>query len=216
VYQPNGSQQLEISRATRCRAWHTMCDSHPHNAQKPPNAQKLVVEDSVIRQNEIGMQVDGINPTQSCGSPPPVQRWHDPIVLHSDIVENENVGILINGADVLVQVSKSNLVQNGTAALQIWGAGLSPESFFRENNVYDNGTGAEEVVTFHRQGVLDISQNYWKEISDPELSANWQLACNGQITFTGFSPRLIKDAGPREQESLAPGVKAACWKHASR
>lgn len=177
------------------------------------NAQKMVIEDSVIRENNIGVQVDGLSPTRSCGNPPPVQRWHDPIILHSDIVNNEATGVLINGADVLVQISKSNLVGNKGGALQIWGAGLNPESFVRENNVYDNATGAQEVVTFHRQGVIDLSQNYWKEISDPELSANWQRACNGEVTFTGFSPTVIRDAGPRNQDSLAPGVKEGCHKH---
>jgi hypothetical protein len=177
------------------------------------NAQKMVIEDSVIRENETGVQVDGLNPTQSCGNPPPVQRWHDPVVLHSDIVKNENLGVHINGADVLVQISKSNLVGNGGGALQIWGAGLNPESFFRENNVYDNAGGSQEVVTYHRQGTIDISKNYWKEISDPELSANWNRACNGEVTFTGFSPTLITDAGPRNQASLDPGVREGCHKH---
>ena len=173
---------------------------------------ELAFEPAVEAAN-IGVQVDGLSPTRSCGSPPQVQRWHDPIISHSDIVKNEATGVLINGADVLVQISKSNLVGNAGGALQIWGAGLNPESFFRENNVYDNATGAQEVVTFHRTGVLDISQNYWKEISDPELSANWNLACRGQITFTGFAPTVIGDAGPREQDSLVPGVKEACHKH---
>lgn len=180
------------------------------------NAQKMTIEDSVIRENQTGIQVDGVSPTRSCGNPPAVQRWHDPVISHSDIVENETIGVLINGADVLVQISKSNLVGNKQGALQIWGAGLNPSSFFRENNVYDNANGAQEVLTYHRQGTLDISQNYWKEISDPELSANWNRACQGEVTFTGFSPTLIADAGPREQESLPPGVKEGCHKHAAQ
>ena len=73
--------------------------------------------------------------------------------------------------------------------------------------------GSQEVITYHRQGVIDNSQNYWKEISDPELSANWNLACRGQITFTGFAPTVIRDAGPRNQDALVPGVKEACHKH---
>jgi hypothetical protein len=180
------------------------------------NAQKMIIEDSVIRENDNGVQVDGVNPTQGCGNPQPVQRWHDPVILHSDIVANRNLGVLINGSDVLVQISKSNLVGNAAGALQIWGAQLSEGSFFRENNVYDNNSGTQEVLTYHRQGVIDISQNYWKEISDPELSANWNLACRGQITFTGFAPTVIRDAGPRDQDSLVPGVKEACHKHAAQ
>jgi len=180
------------------------------------NAQKMVIEDSVIRENSTGVQVDGLNPTTSCGNPPAVQRWHDPIITQTDIVNNEQYGVHINGADVLVQISKSNLVGNKQGALQIWGSALNPESYFRDNNVYDNANGAGEVVTYHRSGIIDISKNYWKEISDPELSANWNLACRGQITFTGFSPTLIADAGPRNQEALDPGVKDGCFKHAAQ
>ena len=180
------------------------------------NAQKMVIEDSVIRNNQIGVEIDGANPQSSCGSAPQPPRWHDPIITHSDIVENEAQGVFINGSDVLVQISKSNLVNNKQQALLIYGAALAPESFFRENNVYGNNNDAgQEVMTMHRQGAIDISQNYWKEISDPELSANWTRPCNGQVTFTGFAPTIIRDAGPREQDSLAPGVKEGCFKHAA-
>ncbi|HVH43831.1 MAG TPA: right-handed parallel beta-helix repeat-containing protein [Labilithrix sp.] len=178
------------------------------------NAQKMLVEDSVIRNNGVGVQIDGANPQWSCGSAPQPPRWHDPVISHSDIVENSAQGVLVNGSDVLVQISKSNLVNNKQEALLIQGAALAPESFFRENNVYDNRNAeGREVRTLHRQGAIDISRNYWKEISDPELSANWARDCNGQITFTGFAPTLIRDAGPREQDSLAPGVKEGCFKH---
>ncbi|MBX3211993.1 MAG: right-handed parallel beta-helix repeat-containing protein [Labilithrix sp.] len=181
------------------------------------NAQKMVVDDSVIRENGVGMQVDGANPISSCGSAPQPARWHDPIITHTDIVENESHGVFINGSDVLVQISKSNLVNNRQQALLIWGAALAPESFFRENNVYGNNNDAgQEVSTVHRRGSIDISQNYWKEISDPELSANWARPCNGEILFTGFAPTLIRDAGPRNQDSLAPGVKEGCFKHAAQ
>ena len=180
------------------------------------NAQKMTIEDSVIRENQIGVQVDGQNAVSGCSNVSPPQRWHDPIITHSDIVQNEAQGVFINGSDVLVQISKSNLVKNGQQGLLIYGAALNPQSFFRENNVYDNANGAQEVMSVHRSGTLDISQNYWKEISDPELSANWQIACGGTITFTGFAPTVIADAGPRNQDSLAPGVKEGCFKHAAQ
>lgn len=97
--------------------------------------------------------------------------------------------------------------------LSIRGGALADESFFRENNVYDNNEGTSELRTYHRQGRLDISQNYWKEISDPALSANWEVECGGTILFTGFSPQLIADAGPRNRDALLPAVKDACFKH---
>lgn len=180
------------------------------------NAQKMTIVDSVIRENNIGIQVDGQNPITSCYNYSPPTVWHDPIIDHSDIVQNERQGVLINGSDVLVQISKSNIVKNGAHALLIQGSSLNPASFFRENNVYDNQGGSQEVRTLHNSGTLDISQNYWKEISDPELSANWRVECGGQIKFTGFAPTLIADAGPRNQDSLAPGVKEGCYKHAAQ
>lgn len=180
------------------------------------NAQKMVIEDSVIRENRIGVQVDGANARTSCRSAPAPARWHDPVIVHTDIVENEAQGVFINGSDVLVQISKSNLVNNKGHALLINGAALADESFFRENNVYDNNSGTSEVRTLHDSGTLDISQNYWKEISDPELSANWERQCNGAITFTGFAPSVIRDAGPRNQDTLVPGVREGCFKHTAQ
>lgn len=180
------------------------------------NAQKMTIEDSVIRNNRVGVRVDGASPRQNCGAVAAPQRWHDPIISQSDIVENEEQGVFVNGSDVLVQISKSNLVKNGSEGLLVAGGALNAASFLRENNIYGNmGDGEGEVRSFHTSGVLDISQNYWKEISDPELSANWERSCNGQITFTGFAPTLIKDAGPRNQDSLVPGVKEGCFKHAA-
>lgn len=184
------------------------------------NAEKFVMEDSVIRNNYVGVQIDGANQDTSCKAAPapPPSRWLDPVITHTDIVENSRQGVVISGSDVFIQISKSNLVNNGEEALVIEGAALAPKSFFRENNVYNNNVDQKgaEVRTVHHDGTIDISQNYWKEISDPELSANWARQCNGQITFTGFSPTLIRDAGPRAQASLPAAVKNGCFKHAAK
>lgn len=58
--------------------------------------------------------------------------------------------------------------------------------------------------------MLDISNNYWVHISDPQLSQSWSMPCNGQRTFTGFSPVKIADAGPRKA-TLIPTVVSECW-----
>jgi hypothetical protein len=36
------------------------------------------------------------------------------------------------------------------------------------------------------------------------------MPCNGQRTFTGFSPVKIADAGPRKA-TLIPTVVSECW-----
>jgi len=121
--------------------------------------------------------------------------------------------VLVYGSDVLVQISKSNIVGNKYGGVEIQGGTINAQSYFRQNNVFDNGAQNNnwDVRTYHSAGTLDISGNYWKDISDPELSANWQRVCGqGAITFTGFSPVLIADAGPRK-ETLIPPVKDGCW-----
>jgi hypothetical protein len=180
-------------------------------------SQRMTVQDSVVRENGIGMRIEGANPLSQCWAPPAPPRWRDPIITNTDIINNEQQGVLVYGSDVLVQISKSNIVGNKGIGVEIQGGALNPQSYFRQNNVFDNGNNGNPAVagvdvrTYHSTGVLDISGNYWKDISDPELSANWQRLCNnGAITFTGFSPVLIADAGPRK-ETLIPPVKDGCW-----
>jgi hypothetical protein len=177
------------------------------------SSQRMTVQDSVIRENGTGVRVEGANPLTQCWAPAPPARWRDPIITNSDIVENAQYGVLVYGSDVLVQISKSNIVGNKYGGVEIQGGTINAQSYFRQNNVFDNGAQNNnwDVRTYHSAGTLDISGNYWKDISDPELSANWQRVCGqGAITFTGFSPVLIADAGPRK-ETLIPPVKDGCW-----
>jgi hypothetical protein len=178
------------------------------------NSEFIHVEDSVVRANGIGVQVDGATPQTGCSaSPPAPPQWRDPVFLHSDIVENGAGGILINGSDVLIQVSSSNIIKNGSYGVEIRGQSLNPMSFIKNNNIHDNATpGAAQVRSYHWSGggVLDISGNFWNAVSDPELSASWQIACNGTRTFTGFSPTKHTTAGPRV-EKLTDPVKQQTW-----
>lgn len=178
------------------------------------NAQHLIITDSVVRENVIGVRVDGANPMNWCANTAAPARWRDPVITNSDIILNQQQGVLIAGSDVLVQIEKSNIVGNKGYGIEIQGSALNPASYFRGNNVYDNGVnvGGVDVRTFHSSGVLDLSGNHWKDISDPELSANWQRACGNpsNILFTGFSPTPIKNAGPRKS-TLIPAVKDGCF-----
>ncbi len=175
------------------------------------------VEDSVIRGNFTGVEVQGQDQSSSCGSSPPAPpMWRDPVFVHTDIVENNGAGILVMGSDVLLQVSASNIVNNKSLAIQINGRNLNPMSFIRGNNIHgNNGTTGMQVQTYHwpSGGILDISGNFWDAVSDPELSASWQMACNGQRTFTGFSPTSITTAGPR-LDKLTDPVKQQTWQQA--
>ena len=178
------------------------------------NSEYIHVEDSVVRANQIGVRVEGADPSASCAANPPApQRWRDPVFTHSDIVDNTQGGLSIYGSDVLIQVDASNIIRNGQFGVQIMGRTLNPLSFIRGNNIHGNGSGnGAQVLTYHWQsgGVLDISGNYWSFVSDPELSQSWQFVCSGQRTFTGFSPSPITGAGPRVDKLIDP-VKQQTW-----
>lgn len=177
-------------------------------------AQHFEISDAVIKGNQVGVRVNGAGGAVSqCAAPPAITVWRDPVITYSDIVDNEDVGVLIAGDDALVQVSYSNLIGNGSFGLDVRGRALAPDSFFRNNNIFDNNGDGNNVDlrTFHRQNQLNVESNYWKDISDPELSANWSRPCgnNSPISFTGFAPKPIADAGPR-RAALTPAVKDEC------
>jgi hypothetical protein len=173
------------------------------------HAQKVTVEDSVLRSSAYyGAQIDGASPTTGCASPmaaPQVVR--DPVFTNVDVFDNTLGGVFVNGSDVLVQISQSNLIGNAGPGLLLQARWLHPESFIRDNNVHDNyGSVGRDVVSYHQSGRIDISQNYWKDISDPELSANWQFCGNNPnlFTFTGFKAKRIKTAGARPENLSEP------------
>ncbi|MEM6990055.1 MAG: pre-peptidase C-terminal domain-containing protein [Myxococcota bacterium] len=165
-------------------------------------AEDMLVENSVLKNNGIAMNITGNGSTStSCGSTPTVvNTWRDPRVINTDIIEN-NLGIRANGRDVLIQVEHSNLVNNTGLAFEHRGRRLHPESFLRHNNIHDNGDRQVQTSHWTNGGTLDISSNYWIDISDPELSANWRASCNGPIRFDGFSPTRLDTAGPRTADS---------------
>lgn len=196
------------------------------------NSLKVVIRDSVIKENAA----DGIVVTSRgavadrCPSPAaPPAVYRDPIIEHTDIVDNEGSGIAIQGSGVFIQVSKSNIQRNKGIGVVISGAQVHPESFIRESNIFDNGASATtaalkysaygsvtsevavanvDVFSYHVTGPLDFSGNYWRDLSDPELSSNWRMGCAEPAAFvyTGFSPVVIADAGPH-LEKLDPPVR---------
>ncbi len=173
------------------------------------NSTLVTTQDSVIRYNTTGVQVIGVGGRRtSCPSrrpavtPPP--RFIDPKIDHTDIIDNGR-GFLLQNDGVFIQVQKSNIVDNQLEGILLQGGGLTEDSFIRENNIFFNNGSSEmesnvQVRSFHVSGVIDLSDNYWKYLSDPFLGRT-RFTCGnnvGQISYTGFSPTLIEDAGPRD------------------
>ncbi len=176
----------------------------------------IIITDSTITDNNIGLRANG-EPSRNitrCGNvpTPPARPFNpDPVITHSDIYNN-NIGVQVIGDLVLLQIENSNIVDNTGFALDLQTAELNAESFIRKSNIIgNNGDNNLQVRTFHRRGILDLSGNYWVDISDPELSANWQNRCNGEISFTGFEPEQLDDSGPRLND-LVQDVKDQTWK----
>lgn len=106
--------------------------------------------------------------------------------------------------------AKLNISPEATAGddacgLEIRGSGLADDSFINENNIYGNNGATEEdnstqVRSFHNNNTLTQEQNYWRFISDPELGSSWDGRCNDEISFRGFAPEPIADAGPLKDE----------------
>lgn len=163
---------------------------------------EVTVDNSVIRNNGTGVFVRGEGGASSCrGFTPSV--WRDPVITHTDIFNN-GLGIDVNGSDLLIQVSESNLVGNTGYGFQLRGSNLQEGSHLRQCNIHNNNGTSEDVRSFHNQGELDLSGNYWVHISDPELSASFRRICSGgSIAFTGFSPVPIPNAGP-DASALVP------------
>ncbi len=182
------------------------------------NAHHVHVIQSVVRDNQVGVLVRGGNAVSRCPSPvgvrpPPV--WRDPIFEHSDIYENDE-GIRVEGDEVLVQITKCNIIDNASLGIQIRARQLNPDSFFRDSNIFGNGQPAEgaqvpQLRSFHVDGELDITNNYWGFISDPQLSESWQLQCGGGRNPSGFPPEPIADAGPNLDEVI-PEVRDNCYR----
>jgi hypothetical protein len=190
------------------------------------NAQQLVVQDSVVRNNSTGVLVEGRDPagsgqlnirsdgtayiSMSCYQPPQQPaRWRDPVFVHTDIVDNTVYGIHVGGSDVLLQVERCNVINNKGVGVLVNGRAMHPESYIRQSNIHGNGRW--QLASAHVAGLLDISWNYWAQISDPELSSSWSFLCAPHpFTFTGFSPVSIAEAGPR-LEVLTQSVAQQTW-----
>jgi hypothetical protein len=185
----------------------------------------LLVEDSVVRNNQNGVWISGANPVTSCPNPPappaPSFVWRDPVIRHSDIYENTNWGVYVYGSDILVQIEKSN-IRNNRHGIGIHGSMLAQGSFIRNNNILGNNPIANapagttpygfQIQSYHRTNTLQVQDNYWMYHSDPELAAMRNLPCSnaGAVSFTGFQVDPIADAGPRPQD-LCESVRSETW-----
>lgn len=148
---------------------------------------RLEVYDATISQNARGVTVTGDNagvtPQRACPAmpaytpppprpPAPPARWYpDPVFVRCDIVDNAEWGIKVLAPELLV-VEHCNVRGNG-AGIVVEADGLHEDSRIRESNLFGNGESGVQVEAFHRFGVLDLTDNYWAQVSDPALSASW-------------------------------------------
>ncbi|MFO0675101.1 MAG: right-handed parallel beta-helix repeat-containing protein [Polyangiaceae bacterium] len=154
------------------------------------------LKDSVVRENsQHGVVAGNANGSQSCGGSS-ATVFRDPTITNSEIRKNGRAGIYVGSPNVHLVVSQSLITENAGPAISIETTGLQPTSYLRDNNIL--GNAQPQVVSWHRNGSLDISSNYWNAISDPALSANWSFPCGSSsaFTFTRFSPTPIPNVGP--------------------
>ena len=152
------------------------------------HASEFVMVDSSITKNADGVYVTGdekgVDPGLECPAAPrvtppsrprrpPVATWwpRDPYFVHTDVVNNTGTAIFLDAPELLV-VENCNVTGNG-AGIVVRANDLHDESRIVGSNLHDNGEGAVQLDTAHVHGTLNISGNYWAEISDPELSASW-------------------------------------------
>ncbi len=155
------------------------------------NGTALEVQDGTITNNTRGITLTGPNAGVhpnfgACPStdqparpappaPPPISYYpRDPVFVRCDITKNKEYGIRLDAPELLV-VEESNVKGNG-AGVVIAADGLNAESRIVKSNVYGNGDNPVQVESFHREGTLNISGNFWNQISDPELSASWKVS----------------------------------------
>jgi hypothetical protein len=121
--------------------------------------------------------------------------------VRCDIINNQEYGIWIEAPELLV-VESCNVRGNG-AGIVVHADALHEDSRISASNVFENGDSLVQVETYHQHGTLDISGNYWAQISDPELSASWDrhhedsMTCRGSRTIrTSSSSQPDGNTGP--------------------
>lgn len=153
---------------------------------------ELEMVDATIINNVRGVRVTGedagVHPEFTCpqaprfsstpprvtGSwPAPRNTWRrDPIFRRVDLVSNTEYAVRIDAPELII-IEDSNIQRNG-AGILIASDSLHPESRIVGNNIFGNGDGLMQLDTLHNDGTLNISGNYWAQISDPNLSESWR------------------------------------------
>jgi hypothetical protein len=183
-----------------------------YDKQKSP---VVGVEDSVIKRNRIGVQLEGLNQEVSCPvvappPPPPAtipRQPLDPVLLHVDITENER-GIQVTGSDLLLRLESSNLTRNGYGAI-FYAKSVDPRTTIRNSNVYANGEAPTgwQISSFLSASNIDLSDNFWLHTPQDFLQrgnvTSMAVSC-GPVPLFG-TPRSapVADAGPRGHLRLA-------------
>jgi hypothetical protein len=216
-----GSQGIWADREATAEFSHSLVKGY-NKGVYARNNDGLVVKDSVIRDNHDGVYLEGDSDLRDheirrCEDGSNNETPRDPVFEHVDILENDRWGIRIEGDNIFLQVEKSNLINNGDVGLSLLGVELAGNSFLNNNNIHGNNgandqENAPQIRAYHRNTV-ELEENFWGFISDPQLSKSWDLQCSnegGDISFTGFAPEPIADAGPRADE-IRDEVEQESW-----
>ena len=172
---------------------------------------ELEMVDATIANNVRGVHVtgedSGVNPGYTCPpapsfTTPPPRTWppapnpfrRDPIFRRVDLVGNSQYAVRIDAPELLV-IEDSNIRGNG-AGVVIASDSLHEDSRIAGNNIFDNGDGLMQLESFHNRGTLDISGNYWAQISDPDLSASWLVDHQVTIPASEADCRLTRTGTP--------------------
>ena len=175
------------------------------------NAEDVIVEDSVIRDNVIGVALFNTardrSGTTSCSDRTRSTISCDPVITHSDIINNGR-GVVVHTDGSLLQIERSNIEDNEGFGVEIQARSLSSDSFFRSNNITNNGP-EEQLRSYHRTafGSIDLDGNYWGPITDlGALAESFDARCDGTYALSSFEVERIADAGPRMSD-LSPAVQ---------
>ena len=172
------------------------------------NDTELTIEDGTLANNKYGAYITGpdagVHPAYTCPAFPAAQPvvYHpptftyyrrDPAFINCDVVGNEGYGILVDAPQIVV-VENSNVRGNGEGIV-IKADALGEGSRINHNNIIQNcagdGSGGclpHQLETFHTNGVLDLENNFWGQISDPSLAATRLTQHTQAITCRGQQP----------------------------
>jgi hypothetical protein len=218
-----GSRSAETSRFYRA-----LVAQFPYGLDL--DATQLEVYDGTITKNGNGILVhnsqttEGVHPAYTCPAMPrstgpsqsapavPSSWGRDPVFVRCDIVGNAGYAVRVQAPELVV-VEESNIRGNGRGIV-VEADSVHPQSRIVRSNIHGNGEQAQ-VEAMHVNGSLDISQNYWAKISDPELSRSWQMSHSQSfdcriMSYAGHCSERYSGCSPQGRDIYQCGPYPTC------